>query len=261
MHVIFMMNMKKQTILVVDDEVIFAQSVKNYILEKSEVYRVITAENGKEALEVLENEHIDLMILDIRMPEMDGIRVLTELHNRNIWLPIIMMTNVLVLTEKEGGTIFGNFGIADYLEKPVNLEKLDKKIEEISNRFKDFKESASGIDIHTILRVIEMEKRTGIMRVNSAQEEGKIFFREGKVVDAEMEGLLPGEALEECLRPGNGLKKVSIEYMDHRRDKKINGSLSGFFLKASLDRDIKIMQEEKARKKNREDDALVEISI
>jgi len=248
-----MMNMKKQTILVVDDEVIFAQSVKNYILEKSDRYQVKTADNGKEALEVLEKENIDLMILDIRMPEMDGIRVLTELHNRNIWLPIIIMTNIVVISAKEGGAIFGDFGIADYLEKPVNLDKLDKKIEEISNRFKDFKKSASGIDIHTILRVIEMEKRTGIMRIESGKEEGKIFFREGKVVDAEINDFSPEEALEECLKPGNGLKKVSIEYMNHRRDKKIDGSLSGFFLKASLARDIKKMRDKKTRKTKQED--------
>lgn len=233
------MYLNQQTILVVDDEVVFVQSVRRHILKKDAGYQVRTAYNGREALEILTKEKIDLAILDIKMPVMDGIRVLAELHNRNIWLPIIVLTNIVVLVPGEEGAIFGEFGIADYLEKPVNLDKLDKKIEEISNRPKDSKKTTSGIDLFTILRVVEMEKRTGIMTIDLGKRSGKIFFREGDVMDAEVNGFSPEEALLECLRPGNGMKKISIEYIHHRKIKKIYTPLSGVYLKASLMKDKK----------------------
>jgi DNA-binding response OmpR family regulator len=122
--------MNKKTILIVDDEVLFVQALKNYILEKGEKFNVRTSYDGKEAFEILEKEKIELMILDINMPVLDGVQLLTELHSRNIWLPIIILTNVLVFPDQTG-KIFEDFGIKAYMEKPVNLEELEKMIREV----------------------------------------------------------------------------------------------------------------------------------
>ena len=121
--------MNKYTILIVDDEMVFVQSLKNYLLEEGGKYIIKTAYNGLEALKMVEKEKMDLVILDLNMPVVDGIQFLTELYNRNIWLPIIVLTNILVMTPDEERDIFGEFGVADYIEKPVNLEELNEKIE------------------------------------------------------------------------------------------------------------------------------------
>ena len=121
--------MNKYTILIVDDEMVFVQSLKNYLLEENDRYIVKIAYNGLEALEIVEKEKMDLVILDLHMPIVDGIHFLLELYNRNIWLPIIVLTNILVMTPYEERDILGEFGVADYMEKPVNIEELCEKIE------------------------------------------------------------------------------------------------------------------------------------
>ncbi len=137
--------MSKQTILIVDDEVVFVQALKNYILEKGDNFNVKTSYDGKEALEILEKEKIDLALLDINMPVLDGVQLLTELHSRNIWLPIIILTNVLVFPDQTG-KIFEDFGIKAYMEKPVNLEELEKRIQEILGPSKVYKEKEPDVE-------------------------------------------------------------------------------------------------------------------
>lgn len=77
-------------ILVVEDDK-HVRKLMNAVL-KREGYDVVTAENGREALEVLEVQYIDLIILDIMMPEMDGYEFAEELKEADNRIPILMAT-------------------------------------------------------------------------------------------------------------------------------------------------------------------------
>lgn len=77
-------------ILVVEDDK-HVRKLMNAVL-KREGYEVLTAENGIQALDVLEVQHIDLIILDIMMPGMDGYEFAEELRNANNMIPILMAT-------------------------------------------------------------------------------------------------------------------------------------------------------------------------
>lgn len=77
-------------ILVVEDDK-HVRKLMNAVL-KREGYDVVTAENGREALKVLEVQHIDLIILDIMMPEMDGYEFAEELKEADNRIPILMAT-------------------------------------------------------------------------------------------------------------------------------------------------------------------------
>ncbi len=77
-------------ILVVDDE---KNILKLYKAElEDEGYNVVTANSGKEALEVFQQENPDLVTLDIMMPDIDGIQVLRQLKQENPQIPVIMLT-------------------------------------------------------------------------------------------------------------------------------------------------------------------------
>jgi FixJ family two-component response regulator len=169
------------------------------------------------------------------MPVMDGLQFLTELHNRNIWLPIIIMTGTdLPVSEKK----FSEFGIVDYLKKPALLEDLEEKIEEILIK-KENKDLISGISIFGILQVLEMEKKTGIMSLIIDGHDGKIFFKDGKVADIEAGTLSIAEAINEFVKPNMEAKKINIEYINHRRENKINKSLTQMVLEAAKEWDEK----------------------
>ncbi len=221
------------TILFVDDSKPFVQLFLDFLAKKENKYRFLTANNGQEGLEILEREAIDLIILDIQMPVMDGLQFLAELHNRKIWFPIIIMTGMdLAVSEKR----FGEYGIVDFLKKPAFLEDLEERISEILKR-KENKDLISGISIFGILQVLEMEKKTGIMSLKIGGQDGKIFFKDGKVADIEAGGLSVDDSIKEFVRPDMETKKINIEYINHRRENKINKSLTQMVLTAAKEWD------------------------
>ncbi|MCU0289495.1 MAG: response regulator, partial [Acidobacteria bacterium] len=190
-----------------------------------------------EAVEILEKEKIELALLDIKMPVMDGVQVLTELHNRKIWLPIIILTAYSV---KDIEHKLLEFGIVDYLSKPLDIAKLKKRIKEVLKN-REQKDSITGMSLAAILQVLEMEQRTGVISIKTDKKSGRIFFKKGMVVDIDAEGLTPEEALGELLDQTNKDQSISIEYLEHRRKERINKSLTEILLEASriLDEDKK----------------------
>jgi len=107
--------MKK--ILVADDEM----SIRLLYSEelKEEGYDVITAANGKEALEVVAREPLDLVILDIKMPEMSGIEVLRQIKEKFPNLPVLLSS-----AYSEYKQDFGTWASEEYLVKSSDLEDL-----------------------------------------------------------------------------------------------------------------------------------------
>lgn len=102
------------TVLIADDEKEIRELLRLYL--ENEHYKVIEAEDGQQALELLAKENIDLVLLDIMMPKVDGYHVLRELRNNNN-IPVI------ILSAKDGDSekILGlNLGADDYLAKPFN---------------------------------------------------------------------------------------------------------------------------------------------
>lgn len=221
-------QMDIQTILIVDDSKPLVQLLIEHFV-KQHKYVVKACYNGKEALEILEKDHIDLILLDVNMPVMDGLQFLAELHNRKIWLPVIIMTGEKIDVSERW---FGEFGIVDYLNKPVEFTVLEEKITEIlsTRTNRDF---ISGISLMSILQILEMERKTGILTLKLGAKDGKIFFKEGKMADIEVGNLSIDQALEECIKSEVEKNQIQIEYINHRRENRINKSLTEMLLEAA----------------------------
>ena len=119
----------KKTVLIVDDEKVWVRVTKELIISKSGgKYRIKTAFNGKEALDIIEDDEIDIMILDMNMPVMDGHQLLQELKKRGVKIPTIVLTGNWGM---ESELYIGAFGIKKFVEKPVDINSLLKTIEEV----------------------------------------------------------------------------------------------------------------------------------
>lgn len=116
-------------ILVVEDDK-HVRKLMNAVL-KREGYEVVTAGNGREALEVLEVQHIDLIILDIMMPEMDGYEFAEELKEADNRIPILMATAKQLPEDKKKGF---RLGTDDYMTKPVDTEEMLLRIQALLRR-------------------------------------------------------------------------------------------------------------------------------
>lgn len=169
-------------ILVIDDDkntrLLFKAILEN------ENYTVFTAGNGIEALEVLDSNHIDLAVLDIMMPKMDGYeftRVLRETDNN---LPILMVSAKQLLQDKKKGFLAG---IDDYMAKPIDGEEMVLRIKALLRRAKIANERKIEIgdvildyDALTVSRrdeVIELPQKEFMLLYKLLSYPGKIFTR------------------------------------------------------------------------------------
>jgi len=114
-------------ILVVDDEYFIRELLKEYITTNTS-HKVFSAQDGKEALEIIKREDIDCCFTDISMPGMDGIELSKRIHEYDNTIPIVVMTGYpsvenLCATLKQG--------ISDFLIKPIKLEDIIPTIEKI----------------------------------------------------------------------------------------------------------------------------------
>jgi DNA-binding response OmpR family regulator len=120
--------MATKTIMVVDDETRLVSLVESYLIQEG--YRVVTAENGREALAVVQREKPDLIILDIMMPEMDGYEFMRR-HRAERDTPIILLTARVDDDEKIIGL---ELGADDYVTKPFRPRELTARVRSVLRR-------------------------------------------------------------------------------------------------------------------------------
>lgn len=118
-------------ILVVDDD----KNTRLYlqaVLEHAG-YTVVTAENGKDALDVMDKEHVDLVVLDVMMPQMNGYEFTETLREANNNLPILMVSAKQLPVDKHKGFAVGT---DDYITKPIDEEEMLFRIKALLRRAK-----------------------------------------------------------------------------------------------------------------------------
>ncbi len=116
-------------ILVAEDDKNTARLMRA-VLERAG-YAVYTARDGVEALEVMDRQHIDLIVLDVMMPRMDGYAFTEELRTVNNYTPILMVTAKTLPEERCRGFLVGT---DDYMVKPVNEEEMLLRIKALLRR-------------------------------------------------------------------------------------------------------------------------------
>jgi DNA-binding response OmpR family regulator len=121
--------MRGMRVLIVEDEQRIARSIKKGL--ELEHYAVDLAFTGSEGYALATGEEYDLIILDLMLPEMDGVAVCKKLRERKIHTPILMLTAKSQIDEKVEGL---NAGADDYLTKPFSFEELLARIRALTRR-------------------------------------------------------------------------------------------------------------------------------
>ncbi len=126
-----------EKILIVDDEKEIRDLIEIYL--KSEGYEIFKSENGLEALEILSREEIDLVILDVMMPKLDGIQTCIKIREKSE-LPVIMLS----AKSEDIDKIFGlNMGADDYISKPFNALELIARVKSHLRKYNRYKNMSS----------------------------------------------------------------------------------------------------------------------
>ena len=119
-------------ILVVDDDKEIVGAIEIYL--KNEGYNILKAYNGEEALEIIKNNEIHLIILDIMMPKKDGLETLEEIR-KDKTIPVILLSAKSEDYDKIGGL---NLGADDYITKPFNPLELIARVKSAIRRYTSF---------------------------------------------------------------------------------------------------------------------------
>lgn len=135
------------TILIADDEKEIRELLRLYL--ENEKYQVIEAEDGQQALDILHRQKVDLCILDIMMPKVDGYRVLKELRTQSN-IPVLILSAKDADSEKILGL---NLGADDYIAKPFNpLEAVAR----VNSNIRRFYSLGTSAGVQELIRVKDL---------------------------------------------------------------------------------------------------------
>ncbi|AWX58843.1 MULTISPECIES: response regulator transcription factor [Brevibacillus] len=170
--------MTKYQVLVVDDEAEIRDAIEIYL--KNESMTVFKASNGLEALEVLENEEIQLILMDIMMPKMDGMTATFQIRQKKN-IPIIMLSAKSEDTDKILGL---NIGADDYVTKPFNPLELIARVKSQLRRFTNLG-SAQMTEDEIQVRGLTLNKSTKNVAIDG--NEVRLTATEYKILELLME--------------------------------------------------------------------------
>ncbi len=128
-------------ILICDDDADIRSALRVYL--SGDEYAIFEAKNGKDALEIIDEEEIHLLLMDIMMPVMDGIKALTRLREQNNNIPVILLT----AKSQDPDKIIGlNAGADDYITKPFNPVEVMARVKSQLRRYMRFGGSNDSAD-------------------------------------------------------------------------------------------------------------------
>lgn len=180
-------------ILVVDDEPSILFGLSEGLADVRRRIEVVTAPGGQEAIDILEARKIDLVLTDLRMPEVDGFELLTYLRRNHPHLPVILMT----AHGPDELARLGTPGELEWFSKPVDVPSIRKRITEmLAQRVRG---KVENISLASFLQLLEMERKTCTLSVVSGEHRGRLFFRGGRLIAAEADDLKGQQAALEIV--------------------------------------------------------------
>ena len=112
-------------VLIVEDEKTFQLTLMDGLRSYEKDFRVLNAENGRIAKDILETLPVDLVVTDLKMAEMDGLELLSYIRKNHPYMPVIVMT---AFGNSELENWLKSLGVFAYLEKPIDFAELKNKI-------------------------------------------------------------------------------------------------------------------------------------
>lgn len=232
--------MAKQQLLLVDAD---PRSVR--VLEvslKKAGFSVTTAADGLDALAKLELSTPDLILSDTRLPKLDGYELVRRLKERADWatIPIVLLTSASSVEDKVRGL---ELGVEDYLTKPIFVRELVARVNHVLARRAErgdevrtratggrirFAGSLADMAVVDLIQTFEVSRKSGVVHLSNGLHEGKLHFREGKIIDAELGKLRGEEAVYRALVWSEG--SFEVEFGPVEREDVIGTPTAGLLM-------------------------------
>jgi DNA-binding response OmpR family regulator len=231
----------KQKLLLVDAD---PRSLR--VLEvslKKAGYSVTTAVDGLDALAKIESLTPDLVLSDTRLPKLDGYSLVRKLKERPEWMaiPVVFLTSQKSIEDKIRGL---ELGVEDYLTKPIFVRELIARVNLLLARRTQeniaattsktmtgrtrFAGSTQDMAVVDLLQTFEVSRKSGVVHLQGPTQQAHIYFRDGKVVDAELSRLRGEEAIYRVLIWNEAT--FEVEFKSVANDDVIGGSTQAILM-------------------------------
>jgi len=178
-------------VLIVEDSAKLLLPIKMGLQNYSDQYEVLTASDGQEALNILQQGGISVLVTDLYMPKMDGLELLSYMSRSYPRVPCIVMTAFNSLEIKEA---LDALKVFHFLEKPFDLKDLAGAINDALTNLNEGT-AMNGLSVAGFLQLIQMERKTCLIEVISANHDsGRFYFIDGQLFEAETKGLSGDQA-------------------------------------------------------------------
>lgn len=188
--------MLKLSILAVDDSPVITEMIRDAFEVRG--YKVLTAEDGVQALKISLEEHPDLIIADVSMPGMDGWELCSQIRSNPFtsFIPFIFLSSKAEAPDRIKGL---TMGADDYLTKPFDMEELMARVKLIFDRMRKTQEavlvkqqktlsgSTKEMGLPDLLQMFSLNQKTGLLKITKVGlPDGKISLENGKIIRARL---------------------------------------------------------------------------
>lgn len=168
-------------VLVVDDEADMLWMLQRNLNKDMKDVEILAAESGEQALSILSDKQVNLVISDINMPGMNGLDLLVEINNRYPDTGVIIMTAYPSNTFENQAMMNGSLR---FIEKPFDIKEMRRIVQETLRTEEGFQGTVDGVDLMDIVQFNGLSRATAALKVTTDKNEGMIFFKNGEVVHA-----------------------------------------------------------------------------
>ncbi|OQY16207.1 MAG: hypothetical protein B6I36_10680 [Desulfobacteraceae bacterium 4572_35.1] len=214
-----------KTILIADDEKPFLLSLIDGLEANNDEYEIVTADNGREAVEILRSMPIDLLVTDLKMPEMNGFEILAWTSRHQPQLPVIVMS---AFGTPEIEAQLEKMDTLQFLDKPLDLQKLQEGISNGLNA--GGKSFIRGITLATFLQLMKVEKKNCTLKVINTDYDAYLYVRQGELIDAELNDISGIDAAMEIVTWSDS--EIEMDGVCRRQEDVINLSLEHLLIEA-----------------------------
>lgn len=224
------LDMAAPKILLLDDDTAFIELYREMLSKHlSSMPEVKVATTGSRALSMLDTEPFNMLIVDLNMPKMDGLQVLSIVRRKHPHVRLVVLTGV---RDEQFRTRAYAMGVDQYWIKPESDQEVGlfmESIESLLNR--ETQGGFRGVQSKSLVDIIQLEclsQSSCTLKISNGLIEGKIWIQNGEVIDAEAAGLVAEAAFQRILAWKTG--SFEIQPGDDTRERTITESYQGLLL-------------------------------
>ncbi len=191
----------RKKVLIVDDEEDMIWTLQKNLPNENLQVVVMTASSGEEALAILKESRVDLIITDIKMPGISGVELLIAARRCCPGIGVIVMTAYPSAESKS--EVLENGGLG-FIEKPFDIHEMRASVRQALGLDSSFAGKISGLQLADIIQVSKLSHASTALRIRAGDREGVLYFLEGSLVHATCDGLEGEEAFYRIMRFGGG---------------------------------------------------------